>query len=76
MIKGNKVTVKEHENITQALRRFKKTVKASGVLDKVRESEFYEKPTTARKRAKAAAKARWRKKERENQLPKKFGRKK
>lgn len=75
MIKGNKVTLKETENITQALRRFKKAVKASGVLDKVRECEFYEKPTTARKRAKAAAKARWRKKERENQLPKKLGKK-
>ena len=76
MIKPNKllgtgVIVKENENINQALRRLKKKVEDSGVLDTLRQKEFYEKPTTERKRKKGAAKARWRKKLRENELPKK-----
>lgn len=70
--KGNSVTVKENENINQALRRFKKKVEESGLLDTLRSKEFYEKPTTARKRAKGAAKARWKKKLRDQQLPKKM----
>ena len=71
-IKGSTVTLKENENINQALRRFKKKVEESGLLDTLRSKEFYEKPTTARKRAKGAAKARWRKKLRDGQLPKKM----
>ena len=70
-LQGNSVVVKEHENINQALRRFKKKVDESGLLDILRKKEFYEKPTTKRKRLKGAAEARWRKKLRENELPKK-----
>jgi small subunit ribosomal protein S21 len=72
LAKGATVTLKENENINQALRRFKKKVEESGLLDDLRAKEFYEKPTTARKRAKGAAKARWRKKLRDGQLPKKM----
>ena len=71
-LKGNSVTVKENENINQALRRFKKKVDESGMLDTLRNKEFYEKPTTERKRKKGAAKARWRKKLRDQQLPPKL----
>ena len=71
-LKGNTVTVKENENINQALRRFKKKVEESGMLDTLRKKEFYEKPTTERKRKKGAAKARWRKKLRDQQLPPKL----
>ena len=70
--KGTGVTVKEHENINQALRRFKKKVEEAGTLEVLRSKEFYEKPTTARKRAKGAAKARWKKKLREQTLPPKL----
>jgi small subunit ribosomal protein S21 len=70
--KGTGVTVKENENINQALRRFKRKVEDAGILDDLRKKEFYEKPTTARKRAKGAAKARWRKKLEKDQLPKKM----
>ena len=56
------VSVKEQENITQALRRFKKKVEESGKLLDLRKKEFYEKPTTQRKREKGAAVARLRKK--------------
>jgi small subunit ribosomal protein S21 len=70
--KGSSVVVKDNENINQALRRFKKKVEESGLLDTLRAKEFYEKPTTERKRKKGAAKARWRKQLREAQLPKKM----
>jgi small subunit ribosomal protein S21 len=70
--KGTGVTVKEFENINQALRRFKRKVEDAGILDDVRSKESYEKPTTERKRKKGAAKSRWQKKLREQQLPKKM----
>ena len=69
---GRTVVLKENENINQALRRFKKKVEESGILDELRQKEFYEKPTTMRKRLKGAAVARWKKKLRENELPKKM----
>ena len=68
---GNRVTVKDNENITQALRRFKRKIEDSGLLDTLRKKEFYEKPTTERKRAKGAAKARLKKKIQKEALPKK-----
>jgi small subunit ribosomal protein S21 len=71
-IKGSTVILKENENINQALRRFKKKIEESGLLETLRSKEFYEKPTTQRKRAKGAAKARWRKKLRDQQLPPKL----
>jgi small subunit ribosomal protein S21 len=70
--KGTGITVKENENINQALRRFKRKVEEAGTLDTLREKEFYEKPTTERKRKKGAAKARWRKKLEKDQLPPKL----
>jgi small subunit ribosomal protein S21 len=70
--KGTGIAVKEFENINQALRRFKRKVEDAGILDDIRAKEFYEKPTTERKRKKGAAKSRWRKQLREQQLPKKM----
>jgi small subunit ribosomal protein S21 len=70
--KGTGVTVREGENINQALRRFKRKIDDSKLLDTLRAKEFYEKPTTERKRKKGAAKARWKKKLRDQQLPKKM----
>jgi small subunit ribosomal protein S21 len=58
--------------INVALRKFKQKVDDSGKLEDVKAKMFYEKPTTARKRAKGAAKARWNKKLRDQQLPKKL----
>jgi small subunit ribosomal protein S21 len=71
-IKGTGVTVRENENINQALRRFKRKIDDSKLLDTLRAKEFYEKPTTERKRKKGAAKARWRKQLRDQQLPPKM----
>jgi small subunit ribosomal protein S21 len=70
--KGSTVHVRDNENINQALRRFKKKIEAAGTLEDIRKKEFYEKPTTERKRKKGAAKARWRKKLRDAQLPPKL----
>lgn len=52
----------EKERFDQLLRRFKKAVDNDGLLQEIREREAFEKPTTKRKRAKAAAKKRWKKK--------------
>lgn len=70
--KGTGVTVKDGENINQSLRRFKRKIEEAGTLDTLRSKEFYEKPTTARKRKAGAAKARWRKKVKNDQLPPKL----
>lgn len=71
-LKGKTVTLKEGENINQALRRFKKKVDESGLLEDLRNREAYIKPTTRRKKSQAAAKARWQKKLREQRLPPKL----
>jgi small subunit ribosomal protein S21 len=70
--KGTGVTVKDNENINQTLRRFKRKIEDAGILEDLRKHEFYEKPTTERKRKKGAAKARWKKKLESQQLPKKM----
>lgn len=49
------VRVKENEPFESALRRFKRTCEKAGVLTETRRREFYEKPTTLRKRKQAAA---------------------
>jgi small subunit ribosomal protein S21 len=70
--KGTGITVKDGENINQALRRFKRKIEDAGTLDTLRSKEFYEKPTTERKRKKGAAKSRLRKRLRDQQLPPKL----
>lgn len=49
------VRIKENEPFEVALRRFKRSCEKAGVLSEVRRREFYEKPTTERKRKAAAA---------------------
>ncbi|MDZ7671191.1 MAG: 30S ribosomal protein S21 [Gammaproteobacteria bacterium] len=49
------VKVKENEPFDVALRRFKRSCEKAGVLSEVRRREFYEKPTSVRKRKAAAA---------------------
>ncbi|NRA56042.1 MAG: 30S ribosomal protein S21 [Gammaproteobacteria bacterium] len=56
------VKVRENEPFDVALRRFKRSCEKAGILSEVRRREHYEKPTTARKRAKAAASKRLAKK--------------
>jgi len=70
-VRGVKIIVGDMP-INTAMRKFKQKVEDSGRLEDVRAKMFYEKPTTERKRKKGAAKARWKKKLRDQQLPKKM----
>jgi small subunit ribosomal protein S21 len=66
------IRVKENEPFEVALRRFKRTIEKSGLLTELRAREFYEKPTTERKRKKSAAIKRHFKRLRSQMLPKKL----
>jgi len=68
---GRSVIVKDG-NVDKALRKFKKKIQDDGLLNDLRAKEFYEKPTTARKRKKSAAKNRWKKQVEAQTLPKKL----
>jgi small subunit ribosomal protein S21 len=70
LIRG--LSVEVGDNFNSALRKFKKKVDESGKLMEVLKRQAYEKPTTERKRKKGAAKARWRKQLRSQQLPPKL----
>jgi small subunit ribosomal protein S21 len=70
--KGTGITVKEGENINVSLRRFKRKVEEAGTLDTLRAKEFYEKPTTMRKRKKSAAVNRNTKRLQKDSLPPKL----
>ena len=59
-------------SIEKALRKFKKKVAESGILQEVRNRQEYIKPTIKRKIAKNLAKRRWKKFLAEQQLPKKL----
>ncbi len=49
------VKVRDAEPFEIAVRRFKRTCEKAGVVAEVRAREFYEKPTSVRKRKRAAA---------------------
>ena len=49
------VKVRENEPFDIALRRFKRSCEKANILSEVRKREYYEKPTTVRKRKAAAA---------------------
>ena len=70
-LRGRSVLVKD-DNVERAIRKLKKKIADSGLLNELRDREFYEKPTTARKRKRGAAANRWRKKLAAQQLPKKL----
>jgi small subunit ribosomal protein S21 len=71
-VNGSKVYAKEGEPFERMMRRFKKKVEENRVIESLRKKEFYEKPTTTKKRKSSAAKARWAKKLKDQQLPKKL----
>lgn len=70
-ISGTKIIAGELPFNT-VLKKFKQKVDDSGKLEEIRERMFYEKPTTERKRKKGAARARWLKKLKSQELPKKL----
>lgn len=61
LIKGSKVEVRNND-FSKAFRKFKKKIQDDGLLQELRERQYYEKPSIKRKRAKAAARSRWLKK--------------
>lgn len=71
ILRGTTIYVK-NDNVEQALRKFKKTIQDSGLLQELRDRQSYEKPTITRKRKAAAAKQRWKKKLSSQTLPAKL----
>lgn len=69
---GRRVNLREDEDIGRALRKFKRKVDDSGILDELRKREFFEKPTTERKRRHGAAVNRYKKKLEKERLPTKL----
>ena len=65
---GRTVQVRDGQ-VDKALRKLKKKVNNSNVLMDVRERQQFVKPSTKRKIAKSAAKKRWQKYLRQQQLP-------
>jgi len=61
-----------YDDVNRALKKLKNKMEDSGKLKDLQKKEFYEKPTTERKRKKAAAKVRYQKKLENEQLPKKM----
>ena len=69
--KGTTVILRDGDDVNKALRKLKNKVEEGGALKALQKKEHYEKPTTARKRKKAAGRARFLKKLEKEQLPKK-----
>ncbi len=59
-----KVRVRKNEPVEKAIRRFKRLVDNEGILRKVKESRYYEKPSVKKKKKRARAEKRRRKLER------------
>ena len=59
------VIAKKNEHFEKLMRRFKRAVEKDDTINELRKREFYEKPTSQRKRAKAAAVKRWERKQSE-----------
>ena len=68
-LNGRSVLVGPDGNIEKALRKFKKKIQNSGVLQDLRDRESYVKPTTKRKIKAGQARSRWKKYLRSQQLP-------
>lgn len=60
------------DNFEVTMRKFKKKVADSGILQTLRDREFYVKPTIAKKIAKSKARNRWQKYLASQELPKKM----
>ena len=63
------IKVKENEPFDVALRRFKRLVEKTGLMNDLRAKEFYEKPTSVRKRKAAAAVKRQAKRRKFGKMP-------
>lgn len=66
------VIPRANEPLEVALRRFRRSIESTGLIKELRARTAYEKPTTERKRKKAAAVARLRKQIRRSLPPRKL----
>lgn len=64
--------INSKDNLEHTLRKFKKKIADSGILQNLRDREFYVKPTIERKIAKNKARNRWQKYLNTQELPKKM----
>ena len=71
MRKGRRVIVQDG-NVEKALRKFKKKISDTGILQEVRDRQEYGKPAIKRKLAHGQAKRRWKKYLRDQSLPPKL----
>ena len=69
---GSTVILGDYDNVEKALRKFKKKIANTGLIQDLRDREYYIKPTEKRKLKKAAAKKRWQRQLASQQLPKKL----
>ena len=60
-----KVTQRGREPFEKMFKRWKRAVEKDDLMKELRKREFYEKPSIQRKRAKAAARKRWERKQAE-----------
>jgi small subunit ribosomal protein S21 len=70
-LRGRSVIVVDG-NVEKALRKFKKKIQESGILNDVQARAHYVKPTTQRKLKKSAARSRWLRHLSDQSLPKKL----
>ena len=69
IIKGRTVHVGKDGDVNKAIKKLKKRVNNSGILQEVRDRQQFTKPSEKRKLAKAKAKSRWKKKLRSQEIP-------
>jgi small subunit ribosomal protein S21 len=69
MVKYGRSVIVQDGGLEKAIRKLKKKVQASGVLNELRERETFVKPTTRRKIKKNSAVNRWKKYLASQQLP-------
>lgn len=62
------VKIKEHEPFDSAMRRFKRICEKAGIPGKLRQIEFYDRPTAKRRRKRAAAIKRMQKQQNMNSM--------
>tara|TARA_R110000782_G_scaffold98393_2_gene183689 strand:- start:258 stop:479 length:222 start_codon:yes stop_codon:yes gene_type:complete len=66
-MKGRGMSVEVRNNdVNRAMRKLKKMMSNENILREVREREAFEKPSLKRKKAKAAARSRWKKEQQKN----------
>ena len=63
------IKIRPNESFDVGLRKFKRACEKAGIIPEVRKREFYEKPTSVRKRKAAAAVKRQAKRSRAGMLP-------